>query len=260
MTAAPSSRATTTSPTRARLLRDYGERERYESVERGWNSRLDTLQAAVLSAKLAHLDDWNVRRREIAASYGKASRIPGSRCRRPTLDTCTTCSSSRTRAEMLSCGRSPSRVWRRSSTIRGPSTSSRRTVASLEQGSSSVSEGWPRGRQPASLPGADGRRGRCRNGRHPFGASHVDLAVRPPSLPSDLRANTSHRRAWSGRSVSRQFESRRVGKGRAAGEHCADRPARIRALWDRSRSTDRLSPSPRNLRHGQLPSVGGARQ
>jgi dTDP-4-amino-4,6-dideoxygalactose transaminase len=53
----------------ARRLRNYGERERYESVRRGWNSRLDTLQAAILTAKLAHLDAWTARRRELAARY-----------------------------------------------------------------------------------------------------------------------------------------------------------------------------------------------
>ena len=53
----------------ARLLRNYGERERYQSVRRGWNSRLDTLQAALLTAKLARLDAWTARRREIAERY-----------------------------------------------------------------------------------------------------------------------------------------------------------------------------------------------
>ena len=54
---------------RARLLRTYGERRRYESVLHGTNSRLDTLQAAILSAKLRRLDSWNERRREIARTY-----------------------------------------------------------------------------------------------------------------------------------------------------------------------------------------------
>jgi dTDP-4-amino-4,6-dideoxygalactose transaminase len=53
----------------ARSLRAYGERERYESVRRGWNSRLDELQAAVLLVKLRHLDDGLLRRRAIAARY-----------------------------------------------------------------------------------------------------------------------------------------------------------------------------------------------
>jgi dTDP-4-amino-4,6-dideoxygalactose transaminase len=54
---------------RARLLRNYGERDRYESVLRGRNSRLDPLQAAVLLAKLPRLDTWVARRRELAARY-----------------------------------------------------------------------------------------------------------------------------------------------------------------------------------------------
>jgi dTDP-4-amino-4,6-dideoxygalactose transaminase len=51
---------------RVRLLRSYGEDERYHSVLRGRNSRLDSLQAAVLSVKLTHLDGANTRRRELA--------------------------------------------------------------------------------------------------------------------------------------------------------------------------------------------------
>ncbi len=57
---------------RARLLRNYGERERFEHVLRGRNSRLDSLQAAVLAVKLRRLDGWNARRREIAAHYTEA--------------------------------------------------------------------------------------------------------------------------------------------------------------------------------------------
>jgi dTDP-4-amino-4,6-dideoxygalactose transaminase len=61
---------------RARLLRNYGERERFEHVLRGRNSRLDALQAALLTAKLKHLDAWNERRRELAARY--SSTLDGS--------------------------------------------------------------------------------------------------------------------------------------------------------------------------------------
>ncbi len=53
----------------ARLLRSYGESERYLSVRSGRNSRLDTMQAALLRAKLAQLERWTERRREIAAAY-----------------------------------------------------------------------------------------------------------------------------------------------------------------------------------------------
>jgi dTDP-4-amino-4,6-dideoxygalactose transaminase len=53
----------------AQRLRSYGENERYHSVEPGTNSRLDTMQAAVLLAKLGHLQAWNERRRQLAARY-----------------------------------------------------------------------------------------------------------------------------------------------------------------------------------------------
>ena len=54
---------------RVRMLRSYGERDRYLSELSGRNSRLDALQAAVLSAKLAGLDRANARRRELAELY-----------------------------------------------------------------------------------------------------------------------------------------------------------------------------------------------
>ena len=57
----------------ARRLRNYGERERYDSVCRGWNSRLDTLQAA--RSRSQSSDTWRSgreRRRELAARYDRA--------------------------------------------------------------------------------------------------------------------------------------------------------------------------------------------
>ncbi len=66
---------------RARLLRNYGERERFEHVLRGRNSRIDALQAAILRAKLPHLETWNERRREIAAVYREG--LAGSGVRPP---------------------------------------------------------------------------------------------------------------------------------------------------------------------------------
>ena len=53
----------------ARLLRMYGWRPKYHSQLQATVSRMDELQAAVLSAKLKHLDDWNARRRAIAQRY-----------------------------------------------------------------------------------------------------------------------------------------------------------------------------------------------
>ena len=54
---------------RIRVLRNYGSRVKYVNEVRGFNSRLDTLQAAVLRVKLQYLDHWNDARRAIAVSY-----------------------------------------------------------------------------------------------------------------------------------------------------------------------------------------------
>jgi dTDP-4-amino-4,6-dideoxygalactose transaminase len=54
---------------RARMLRAHGMRQRYYHDEVGWNSRLDSIQAAVLEIKLRHLPGWNQDRRRIAARY-----------------------------------------------------------------------------------------------------------------------------------------------------------------------------------------------
>jgi dTDP-4-amino-4,6-dideoxygalactose transaminase len=54
---------------RVRLLRNYGSPVKYTHQVRGLNSRLDEVQAAVLRAKLPHLDEWTERRRAVAASY-----------------------------------------------------------------------------------------------------------------------------------------------------------------------------------------------
>jgi dTDP-4-amino-4,6-dideoxygalactose transaminase len=54
---------------RLRALRNYGSRVKYVNIERGHNSRLDELQAAFLRAKLGRLDEWNERRRVLAARY-----------------------------------------------------------------------------------------------------------------------------------------------------------------------------------------------
>ena len=57
---------------RIRRLGNYGSSIRYVNEERGINSRLDPLQAAVLNAKLLHLAEWNGRRRAIAHFYTEA--------------------------------------------------------------------------------------------------------------------------------------------------------------------------------------------
>jgi dTDP-4-amino-4,6-dideoxygalactose transaminase len=54
---------------RVRLLRDHGSERRYHHDEFGFNSRMDEVQAAILRIKLRHLEEWNARRREHAATY-----------------------------------------------------------------------------------------------------------------------------------------------------------------------------------------------
>lgn len=61
-----------------RLLRNYGSVEKYIHEMPGTNSRLDSLQAAVLNVKLEFLDEWNARRFAAACRYADAlSEIPG---------------------------------------------------------------------------------------------------------------------------------------------------------------------------------------
>ena len=51
------------------LLRNHGRQSKYEHLTEGYGNRLDALQAAILTVKLAHLNDWNDHRRAIAARY-----------------------------------------------------------------------------------------------------------------------------------------------------------------------------------------------
>jgi dTDP-4-amino-4,6-dideoxygalactose transaminase len=54
---------------RVRMLRNHGRTGKYDHAMEGVNSRLDTIQAAILSAKLLHLERWNRARRDLAALY-----------------------------------------------------------------------------------------------------------------------------------------------------------------------------------------------
>ena len=56
---------------RVRCLADYGQKERFHHAMAGWNSRLDTLQAAILRVKLPHVVRWNEARRARAKRYGE---------------------------------------------------------------------------------------------------------------------------------------------------------------------------------------------
>jgi dTDP-4-amino-4,6-dideoxygalactose transaminase len=60
-----------------RLLRNYGERGRFEHHVRGFNCRMDELQAAILRVKLRHLDGWNAQRRHLARGYDRGLKGTG---------------------------------------------------------------------------------------------------------------------------------------------------------------------------------------
>ena len=56
---------------KVRMLRNYGSKTKYHNTFKGFNSRLDEIQAAVLRVKLQKIDEWNQRRKEIASTYIK---------------------------------------------------------------------------------------------------------------------------------------------------------------------------------------------
>jgi dTDP-4-amino-4,6-dideoxygalactose transaminase len=58
--------------TKLRATREYGQAAKYHHDFRGFNSRLDTLQAAILRVKLKYLSDWTAARQRAAAAYGVA--------------------------------------------------------------------------------------------------------------------------------------------------------------------------------------------
>ncbi|MZR13832.1 aminotransferase class I/II-fold pyridoxal phosphate-dependent enzyme [Maritimibacter sp. DP07] len=71
---------------RVRRLGNYGSEQKYVHVEQGVNSRLDPIQAAVLRAKLSHLDEWTERRRSVAATY--QDQLSGNLLTLPTVPDC----------------------------------------------------------------------------------------------------------------------------------------------------------------------------
>ncbi len=63
---------------KVRILRNYGAPKKYFHISKGYNSRLDEMQAAFLRVKLGRLDIWNKRRADIAGCYMSALReVPG---------------------------------------------------------------------------------------------------------------------------------------------------------------------------------------
>jgi dTDP-4-amino-4,6-dideoxygalactose transaminase len=63
---------------RLRALRNHGQTGQYLSTERGWNSRLDEMQAAVLRVKLRHITEWTAKRQAHAQLYDSLLKdLPG---------------------------------------------------------------------------------------------------------------------------------------------------------------------------------------
>ncbi|MDH5766707.1 MAG: DegT/DnrJ/EryC1/StrS family aminotransferase, partial [Gammaproteobacteria bacterium] len=54
---------------KVRVLSNYGSEKKYHHIVKGVNSRLDSIQAAVLDLKIAYIDKWNARRRDLADIY-----------------------------------------------------------------------------------------------------------------------------------------------------------------------------------------------
>ena len=72
--------AVTNNPARARqirLLRNWGSEKKYEHNLRGYNYRLETLQAAILRVKLRHVEEWTEARRTHAAQYSRLLEAAG---------------------------------------------------------------------------------------------------------------------------------------------------------------------------------------
>lgn len=57
-----------------KLLRNYGETKKFTHIIKGYNSRLDEIQAAILRIKLKYLENWNRKRRNIAQLYNQLLR------------------------------------------------------------------------------------------------------------------------------------------------------------------------------------------
>src|SRR6266850_3011920 len=55
----------------SKMLRDHGQSKKYYHEIEGYNGRLDSIQAGILSVKLRHLADWNQARQRAAARYDK---------------------------------------------------------------------------------------------------------------------------------------------------------------------------------------------
>ena len=191
---APSSRATAcSSKARARSRTMAAGANRYDNLVLGTNSRLDSLQAAVLRVKLRRLDSWNAERRRLVRALRRAARRASGP--RPAAG-------SRGRALCLAPLHGPGREARRAAAAsRGPRHRKRRAL-------------------PAADPPAAGDGGRRRPARRPAG---VRRAVAAGDVAAPLR------RDGRGRGAPRLRRSARLHRPLALGVQHAEvqRVARV---------------------------------
>jgi dTDP-4-amino-4,6-dideoxygalactose transaminase len=67
----------------AKMLRDHGQAKKYYHDVEGYNGRLDSIQAGILSVKLKHLPQWNAKRRERAEEYKRLFAVSGPEVQAP---------------------------------------------------------------------------------------------------------------------------------------------------------------------------------
>lgn len=63
-----------------RMMRNYGQRKKYDHIFLAWNRRMDSIQAAVLRVKLRYLEEWNDARRTHACAYNRLLADGGLAC------------------------------------------------------------------------------------------------------------------------------------------------------------------------------------
>ena len=227
---------------RARSLRNYGERERYEYGPHGWNSRLDELQAAILLVKLRRLEAWtDAPARELAARYDELVAAASPSRTASATSTTSTSSASQDREAFRAAARATGGS-RRSCTTRAPIHQHPAYARLARPGLDESERHAAEVRQPAALPRAERRRGRTRSWRRSrtepraarrfVRASSLARAVTPPILWAALKAREGRARPAAER---RTVAPERCARAAAASGSTCPRAGRARPAAGTSR-------------------------